>query len=272
MIHKCGKERESAVFEYIGNDYSKCLYLYLNLIKYGADSDVVRVYVQEENSEIKAVLLVYFSCLHVYTKDCSELDASGIISWAVENHCSMIYCKADIAEKIYENMAESLKHRVIITQGWAAQIKDVDKKCEMMPVPAKNDDFEQIVNLIYEDEDIGKSYKLADLAQQLRERNQQKYARNYVIKHDGEVIAHACTNAEISKIAVVAELLVKPAYRRRGYASAIWRYLCSELLSEGKEVYSFYYSEESRSLHKKIGFFEVCEWKKIVILNQERGE
>ena len=103
------------------------------------------------------------------------------------------------------------------------------------------------------------------MAKQIEERNQEGYARNLVIKQDGQVIAHACTNAELNRIAVVAELLVKEGYRKKGFASEIWRTICSQLLSEGKEVYSFYYSEESRILHKHIGFHEICEWAKVVI-------
>ena len=128
MIIRCGKNDEASIFEYIGNDYSKCLYLYLNLIKYGAASDAVRVFIQTENGKIKAVLLIYFSCIHVYAKDCNEFNPVEIISLATENHCSMIYCKADTADKIYENMPEALKSHSLITQGWVAQIKKVDKK------------------------------------------------------------------------------------------------------------------------------------------------
>jgi predicted GNAT family acetyltransferase len=99
----------------------------------------------------------------------------------------------------------------------------------------------------------------------MEERCMEGYSRNLVIKKDDLVIAHACTNAESEEIAVVAELIVRKEFRKMGLASEIWRDLCSRLLSEKKEVYSVYYSEESRSIHRKIGFYEECEWSKIVI-------
>ena len=157
-------------------------------------------------------------------------------------------------------------HRASITYGWVAKIEKIDKKARGLAIPAKEKDFDQIVKLIYDDEDISRSYKYDELAKQLKERNKEGYTRNLVIKQENLVIAHACTNAEISDIAIVAELLVRKEFRRKGYASDIWRTICSQLLSEGKEVFSFYYSEESRRLHKRIGFFEVCEWAKIVIM------
>ena len=45
-------------------------------------------------------------------------------------------------------------------------------------------DFEQIVQMIYDDEDIGKSYNKNDLAEQLLQRSKEGYSRNYVIKNE----------------------------------------------------------------------------------------
>ena len=177
---------------------------------------------------------------------------------------SMLYCTARTAKRILGIFPRSTAERLTVTNGWVAQIKCVDKKAQGVAVLAEKSDFHQIVSMIYEDEGIGRSYEINDLAKQLEERNQEGYARNLVIKRGNMVIAHACTNAEYEDISVVAELLVRREYRKKGYASEIWRDLCDRLLSEHKEVYSFYYSEESRMLHKRIGFFELCEWTKIV--------
>ena len=180
----------------------------------------------------------------------------------------MVYCKANTASLIFESLPKKLKGLSSISKGWVAQINNVDKESKGMAKIALDSDFKQIVQLIYEDEDIGRSYKYDDLAKQLKERNHSGFTRNIVIK-DGElVIAHVCTNAEMDNLAVVAELLVHKDYRRKGYASEIMRDICSCLLNENKEVYSFYYSSESRALHKKIGFSEICEWGKIVIHNE----
>ena len=69
MITKCSQFDEKRILDYIGSDYSSCLYLYLDLIRYGFDSDVVEVYIQQFAGEIVALLLKYYSCLHVYSKD-----------------------------------------------------------------------------------------------------------------------------------------------------------------------------------------------------------
>ncbi len=267
MIKRCAIKDQDVVISYIGNNYPRCLYLYLDLRKYGIGSETVDVYIQMEQDRISAVLLKYYSCLHVYSQD-DTFDEAELSEFIQQKQFSMVYCMASTAKKIYSCFPKSLRNKVSVSTGWVAQIILVDQAPQGLAVPAKREDFDQIVRLIYDDEDIGRSYQYDELAKQLEERNLQGYARNIVIKQNDLVIAHACTNAELDHIAVVAELLVRKEYRRQGYASEIWRDICKTLLSEGKEVYSFYYSEESRRLHHKIGFHEVCEWSKIVIKNE----
>ena len=266
MIIKCNESYEKNILTYIGKDYFSCLYLYLNIKKYGFNSNKIDIYIQEKNNNISCVLLKYYSCLHIFSKN-NDFELIELNSFIEHNSFSMIYCSAATADIIYSNLSKNIKNKSDITKGWVAKITNVDKKPNILPIYAKKEDFEQIIKLIYEDEDIGRSYNFEELTKQIEERNKEGYSRNVVIKKDGIVIAHACTNAETEDIAIVAELLVRKEYRRKGFASEIWRFFCNELLNEGKEVYSFYYSQGSRNLHKKIGFFEVCEWAKIVISN-----
>ena len=267
MIVQCHAEDKNKILSYIGADYPACLYLYLNLNKYGIDSDTIDVFMQTEQERITAVLLRYYSCLHVYSSDLS-FDAEELSAFVEQHRFSMIYCTAAAADRIFEQLPTLMKDRSAVTYGWVAQIKQVDHSAKGTAVPARESDFDQIVRLIYDDEDIGRSYHYDELARQLAERNHDGHARNIVIKQGDLVIAHACTNAEYKDIAVVAELLVRKEYRRRGYASEIWRDLCEKLLMEGKQVFSFYYSPESRKLHKQIGFEEVCNWAKIVFAEE----
>lgn len=264
MLIKCGRNDRQRVLSYIGTDYSRCLYLYLNLQKYGLDSDVIEVFRQEENDIVTAVMLKYYTCLHMYSRD-NDFNAIEIGSFFSSHNYTMLYSTSETGRILYSSLPCAIKEKATVSNGWVAQINRVDRESKGISVFAQLNDFKQIVRLIYEDDDIGRSYNYDDLARQLVERNEEGYARNLVIKKDDIVIAHICTNAEFKAIAVIAELLVRKEYRRKGYASEIMRDICWRLLEEGKEVYSFYYSEESRNLHKHIGFYEVCEWSKIVV-------
>lgn len=264
MIRKCALDDTTDIFSYIGCDYPLCLYLYLDLKKYGLESDTINVYIQYDGNQTTALLLKYYSCIHVFSKD-NSFDPLELTNFLAQQDFSMVYCTAKTAVRIYTNFKEEMKSKSVVTKGWVAQILNIDEAPRKLAVLAQPGDFKQIVKMIYSDEDIGKNYKYEELVLQLEKRNREGFARNFVIKQNELVIAHACTNAELDNISVVAELIVREEYRRKGLATEIWRDICGTLLSEHKEVYSFYYSEESRNLHKKIGFHEICEWAKIVL-------
>lgn len=263
MLIQCSKACNTELLQYIGHDYPKCLYLYLNLRKYGFDNENINIYVHYEKNEINAVYLIYYSCLHIYSRD-NAFKIGDILQLIKANGITMIYCMASTARIIYDEIQKVINNKVSITNGWVAQIKKIDKEVFDFATYAKNEDFSQIVQMIYSDADIGRSYKYEELVTQLRNRAKDGYARNLVVREGSNVVAHACTNAEYDSIAVVAELIVKEEFRGKGYGINIWRQICGQLLAEGKEVYSFYYSDVSRKLHIKIGFKEVCEWSKIV--------
>lgn len=265
MIIRCQKEDEKIIESYIGTEYYKCLYLYMNLQRYGTGSQAIDVYMDKFENKIKAVYLFYFSCVHVYSID-NDFSVPELKELLKSHPIKMIYCEKSTAEYIGGNYSSS-ERPFTITYGWVAEITNVDEKHRESIQLASANDFKQIVQMIYGDEDIGKSYNKNELAEQLLQRSKEGYSRNYVIKKNDVVIAHACTNAEIDGVAIVAELIVNKEYRRRGYALEIWRAICEEVLKEGKRVFSFYYSNESRNLHKKVGFHEVCEWGKIVFNN-----
>ena len=263
MITKCIKQDFDTLVAYIGNDYPKCLYLFLNLKKYSLDSQLIDVYVQKRDNNVKAILLKYYSCIHVYSRE-NDFNGRELVAFLIDLHFSMIYCRSETATQIFTLLPLEVKEKCVVERGWVAKLRQLDKPPQGLANAAMENDFEQIARLIFADEDISLSYKYSELMKQLKERNQEGYSRNLVIKDNETIVAHACTNAEFENLAVVGELVVRKDFRRRGFASEIWRQLCGQLLKEGKEVFSFYYSDASRNLHKKIGFFEVCEWIKIV--------
>ena len=43
MIIQCNKDNISQVFEYIGDDYEKCLYMYIDFVKYGIENENFKI-------------------------------------------------------------------------------------------------------------------------------------------------------------------------------------------------------------------------------------
>ena len=57
IIIKCENQNLNEIFEYIGNDYGKCLYIFIDLKKYGIDDENFNVWIQyNDKNEIVAVM------------------------------------------------------------------------------------------------------------------------------------------------------------------------------------------------------------------------
>ena len=48
MIIKCKHSDLDQIKNYIGEDYASCLYLYMDLIQYGPDSEYTSTWIQEQ--------------------------------------------------------------------------------------------------------------------------------------------------------------------------------------------------------------------------------
>ncbi len=260
MIVKCSNCQKSDIIDYISGEYAKCLYLYVNLIKYGCESEYTKVWKVIGDNGINMVMLAYHSALHLYSNSL-DFDIKEIIEFIIEKNPSII-CAS-------KPLIESLKP-FLSSDGYESEYGHIGRKVHTIQAQtdvavelAKEEDIEQIANLLYDDEDIGASYSYDDLVGQIRERLSQGYVRSYVIKRDGKVVAHLGTGAEIENLCTINYVITAPLYRGKGLSSSLFCHACQQLESEGKEIFSVYYPENSRRLHHKMGFEDYCEFGKL---------
>ena len=60
MLIECNEENIEQAFDYIGNDYEKCLYLYIDLRKYGLDNENFNVWIQYYGDRICGLVSEYY--------------------------------------------------------------------------------------------------------------------------------------------------------------------------------------------------------------------
>lgn len=260
MIIEIGNDYQSTVVGYIGEEYYKCLYLYIDMQQYGCSSEFTKAWIQENNEEITAVMLSYHTAMHVYSKDLN-FEVKELSEFILERNPSIICASAELI-KLLEPM--------LCSNGFVSEFGHIGKfvHCEPTQVDcnirlANKDDIYEIANLLYEDDDIGTSYNLDDLIKQIEERINDGFVRSYVVKDDNKVVAHLGTGAEIDKLCTISYVITAPNYRGRGLSTSLFAYACKQLKSEGRDIYSVYYPENSRRLHHKMGFVDCCEFGKL---------
>ena len=261
MIVKCDNSWKERIEEFIGNDYPACLYLYLDFKKYGFEVDYVTIWVQIDKDEhINCVILKYHTGMHIYSK-ILNFEVDEVIKLIKEESPDMICGRGDII-KFLAQEEEMTGYESEF--GYIGQCEHVESfPPRYSTEKAEKSDFPQIVQLLYYDEGIGASYDLEELGNQMYERNSQGFVRNYIIRKQGEPVCHVCTGAEFGNIAIVSGVVTDLAVRGKGYASSLLSYICKELLEEGKDVYTVYYTNEARNLHHKVGFIDYCAFGKL---------
>lgn len=260
MIIKCNKNWFNRILEYIGNDYPQCLYLYLDLKKYGMDTDYVDVWVQLEHDNITSVILKYYTGMHIFSRN-KIFDIEELSSLITEASPDMICAESSIINKL---------ERYIRKKGYEVELGHIGKCIHINDISgyvngnkADAEDFHAIVQLLYQDEGIGASYNFEELSDQMRQRSEQGFVRNYVIKEDKEVVCHVCTGAEYDRLSIISGIVTAPEARGRGFAKRLLSQVCKELDGEKKEIYSVYYTDVATRLHHSVGFVDYCEYGKL---------
>lgn len=260
MIVKCTNDDFELISQYIGNDYASCLYLYMDLIEYGPDSDYTKAWIQKEAGSVTSVILAYHSAMHIYSR--GSFNVQEVVDLVSELKPSQI-CAAKSTILALKTSLLALGYDVEL--GYVGKIEYSGQSKADIIQRASLDDVDKIARLLYNDEGIGASYTLEDLKEQFRERLSQGFVRSFIIKDKDEIVAHLGTGAEVGNVSIVTYVITDKRYRRRGYAKMLYQAACHDLHQEGKEVYAVYYVPSAIQLHHRVGFVDCCEFGKLFL-------
>ena len=252
---------------YIGEDYNKCLYLYLNYKKYGIENENIKIWIQKnEKNEITALVLMYYTGMHIFSKE-NDCDFNELRQLILKEKPTIICSEKSIIGNLNNDLNEYK-----CQYGWVRELNSLDESYNDKSVcVAKLEDFKEIAELIYNDKETGSIYDYDVLLSQLENRYKEKYARNYFAREDGKIVSHAATGAENSELGVVSYVITHKDYRRKGLAKKTVGKLCYDLINENKKVYLINYSYESTELYDRIGFEVSCEIGKLYIDLKEKN-
>lgn len=260
MIVKCTNDDLELISQYISDDYASCLYLYMDLIEYGPDSDYTKAWIQKESGSITSVILAYHSAMHIYSR--GSFDLKEVVGLVDELKPSQI-CAAKSTIMALKAPLSGFGYDVEL--GYVGKIEYSGQGKSDIIQRASLEDVDDIARLLYNDEGIGASYTLEDLKEQFKERLSQGFVRSYIIKDDDKIVAHLGTGAEVGSVSIVTYVITDKNYRRRGYAKMLYQAACHDLHQEGKEVYAVYYVPSAIQLHHSVGFVDCCEFGKLFL-------
>ena len=269
MLKKIVSQNEiQTAVDYIGTDYKITPYMYVNLIKYGLGTDNVTSWLDlNEKGEIDGVYLLYYDCLHFYTKNVEEYPVERLLGFIKTTDHKVLMLQGAIGDRIDSNFPSYYSERNYVI--------DMDKvgleEREFLSEIAKREDISEIVDLLMADPEYMDVYDRDVLSKQLHDRFDDDFSRYIVVKMDGKVVATCSTYAEVPGFAIISGVIVHPEYRRRGLAADVELYACKILEDDKKSRVGFvnFNNTASLALQKKLGAFDVGVLAKLVKRDEE---
>lgn len=261
MLKACEENDKEKVLKYIGEDFGRCIYIYIDILKYSLNDDNFHVWLQyNAGSEITAVISEYHKGIQIYSKE-NDLNVEEIVMFLETKDSPIILGTKRVIDKF-----EHLLKGYTKTEGVLGELKDFKFLSDKKVLVAGEDDIEDIAGLVSEDDDIGKPYGYESIYRQYHQRQTEGFGRNYIIRDEltGEIICHAATYAETQKAAVLGGAITAPGYRKKGFSKCVISSLCKDLIDEGKRVFSFFYVPAAEKMHYSVGFEKIEDWSKLV--------
>lgn len=260
MIIQCKDNDINSIFNYIGEDYGKCLYIYIDLKKYSLNDKNFNIWLQyNENNEICALISEYYGGIQIYSKKLDFI-VMEIAQFIKSKESNSIFGMKPILDELYEFLPYYHQET-----GYVGELTELKYPPNPNSYSASLDELDEIVKIIAEDEDIGKPYGYESLYNQYYKRKKENFGRNYILRdpENNEIIGHAGTYAELPELAVIGGVITAVPYRRKGFSKQVLSTLCHQLKSENKRIFSYFYVPSGIRLHHSIGFEDIGEWSKL---------
>ena len=266
MIKLCDDRCEiEEIILYIGKEYKKTPYFYVNVVKYGIKNENVKVWIDREE-EILGAYLLYYDCLHFYTRNMESYDCEKILAMINKINPKVIMVQGGFGQRIESMLSSDFdveKNYVIDMDG--VNYEDKEYKSEL----ALEKDVEAIADLLLTDSEYVDVYNRGVLIQQLRDRYNDGFGRMVVVRQDNKIVATCSTYGEVAGFALVGGVMVHKDYRRRGLAADVENYICSILAKDNISSVGFvnYNNTPSLNLHEKLGAVKISNLYKFVRKN-----
>lgn len=256
---KCNEKNKDAILDYIGTDYGKCAYLYIDLMKYGFGNENVNVWRQEDVSgNYTVIVLQYYTGMHVYSRE-NNFDKMDIVELILERMPALVCGMSDTLDMFSEYLKEQYKSelgKVLKLGKYTGVTNDEVRR-------ADKSELTEITELLMTDEEMGGPYSTELLYKQLLERYETGFGRNWIRTDEKGIISHCATYAELDNIAVISGGIVRKDHRGKGEYPGQLGAMCRDLYMEGKEVISYYYGG-AKTAHKLVGFNILGDWQKLI--------
>lgn len=275
MVYTCGRVSEmkratckdgKLILNYLKKNIENCLYIYADVFKYGVNNRNITVWYDTDNIGIRMIVMKYHNNFQVYS-DRGFDDIRGLIKLVDSQKPMGVSGRKEIILELHKFVKESYKADYgVIFRGKPIDLDKVKnglKDCNVDIELAKEEDTDNIAQLLCMDEELGAVYTEKSMSEELKERIHTQMGRSYIIRNNNEIVAHNATYAECDKFVICSGLMVHPDFRNTEYAYWLDLKACIEFYEEGKDRYFLALKDKIIHMNKLRGAEIVAEYGKL---------
>lgn len=254
MIIRCEEKNKNGLLNYIGEDYYKCIYLYMNLFKYGCESENIEVYAScDDKEQINGVFLKYFDCLHVFSKN-EDLKTEDLNELFIKCQPRVSFVSEEIKNMLNEQIIKN--YNVFYDTLFEAVHFSYNEEDSFELFEATADETEEITDFLMSDAFYASIYERESLKKQIFDRMADKYSRSFISRNDSDskIVFHMGTTAELPDFVIGGLGLLDISERGKGLGKIMFGKFYNKMLCEGRKCYCFPADDRAYELHKALGF------------------
>lgn len=251
------------ICEYLRQDVGHCVYVYIDIAKYGLDNPNMSVwYDRDQEGDLNLVVMKYYDSISVYSRS-RDWDIKPVCELIKKEQVGMVSGQSWIIEMLYPVCGDNYDLEI----GYEFQLTNFREFPDIAHIEEGTiGDTLEIAKLICSDQSIGGYYEIENLAGQLAERIETGIGRSLVIRNkEGKIIAHIATYAEFDKIATTAGLIAQADGSNIPYGTLLESRLVNDLLAEGFEIYTFVTEERRARFFRTMKCKELSRYGKMTI-------
>lgn len=257
MIVQASEKDRERILEYVNDKPCQNLFISGDIIQYGFDNDFQKIWIDENNKQIRGIYLLFKTNLCVYMRDIDG-DFEGLKDLIKSHEVSIINAIKPIAEKLSPYIPNyKLRHTNIAVCDCNDKLVNLN-----LVERAKEDDVEELTKLrmICFPENLNETYE--------SQYENLKMVLNdfgiFMIKEEDKIVAMAYSNAQSESAGMICSVCTHPNSRNKGYGSQVVSAVVDDLLSKGKKACLFFDNPAAASIYYNVGFEDIDQYTMMV--------
>ncbi len=224
----------SAILSYLKDNRENCLYMYINIHRYGVTDAAMPVWVDFDHSGVCAVLTKYYNSFRL---QCIE-DYPGLAEIATiinnEPH-KLVFCD----DKQALRLMHSLTHHYELVESFFMRMPTRYRQFDFSKITLANEaDIPTIAKLISSDSVYADQCEQDELVRQIIERQRTGMGLNFIIRNnEGEIVVHESIMAQTNDLMIGSQFICRSDMRKLFLAETMENYILKYAADSGKELY-----------------------------------